>query len=124
MKSNQLKAIQIGYGEDQLIFHCRMISVAEEESYDAKFNDIADSDTEKHEKQFELCKEALGEFAAEMPQKLVKKKGEFVKEPLGDGTPYDAINAVFKERTPENERIIRRAFSLFKAQLDPDIRFL
>ena len=124
MKSDELKPIEVGYGEDKVIFHCRMITVAEEETYDQKFNDIADSDSEKYAKQYDVCRSALGEFSSAPPEKWVKAKGEKKKEALPGETPTSAIDAYFKERTAKNERIIRTAFRLFKAQLDPDVSFL
>lgn len=119
-----MKPIEIGYEERKFIFYPRMMSVAEEAAHDVKFADVAETDTEKFSKQFDLCKEFLGEFSEKVPDELVKKKGELVKTPLGDGTPFEAINKVFTERTAENERIIRRLYSLYKSQLDPDFRFL
>ncbi len=123
-KSNHLKPIEIGYGDEKVIFHLRMISIAEEETISRKFADLADS-TEKYQKEFEICKEALGEFSISMPQRLEKVKGEFVKKPLAEAeTAAGAIDTFFKERTPEKERIVRDAYFMFKRLLSPDGRFL
>lgn len=126
IKANTLKPLETGYGDSRVIFHLRMISVAEEDSVQQKFNDISDSDTDKWQKQFEICRDALGEFSTEMPQRLERVKGEFTRVPLVEKaeTPTAAIDAFFKERTIENERVIRDAYWLFKSQLASDSRFL
>jgi len=123
-KSNELKPIEIGYGEEKVIFHLRMISIAEEETTTRKFTDIADS-TEKYQKEFDICKEALGEFSVSMPQRLEREKGELVRRPLNNAeTPGGAILQHFSERTAQNERIVRDAFFMFKQMLAPAARFL
>lgn len=126
IKPNSIKPIEIGFGDSKVIFHLRMISVAEEDAVQQKFNDIADSDTEKWQKQFEICRDALGEFSIEMPQRLEKEKAEFKRVPLVEKaeTPQAAIDQFFKERTIENERVVRDAYWLFKSQLASDSRFL
>ena len=126
IKPNTLKPIEIGFGDSKVIFFLRMISVAEEDAVQQKFNDIADSDTEKWQKLFDVCRDALGEFSTDMPQRLEKEKGEFKRVPLVENaeTPTDAIDIYFKERSIENERVIRDAYLLFKSQLGSDSRFL
>jgi hypothetical protein len=126
IKPNTLKPIEIGFGESKVIFHLRMISVAEEDAVQQKFNDISDSDTDKWQKQYDVCRDALGEFSVEMPQTLLKEKAEFKRVPLVEAaeTPTAAIDVFFKERTIENERTIRDAFWLFKSQLASESRFL
>lgn len=126
MKANSLKPIESGYGDDKVIFFLRMISIAEEDEYNVKFNDISDSDSEKYPKTFAILKEALGEFSTEMPVKLEKVKGEFVRVPLVKDaqTPAEAINAAFNQRTIENERTVLSVYNRFKNQLSPETRFL
>lgn len=126
IKPNKLKPIEIGYGESKVIFYLRMISVAEESELTDRFTAIADADFEKWQKQFDVCKNALGEFSEQMPERLEKEKGEFKKVPLVDiaETPTAAIDQFFKERTIENERVIRDAYWLFKSQLASESRFL
>lgn len=125
MKQNKLKPIEIGFGDDKVIFHLRMISVAEEDSVQQRFNDVAD-DFDKWQKEFEICRDAICEFSIEMPERLEKENGEFKKVALVEDTltPEEAIGKFFAERTVENERVIRDAFWLFKRQLAPEARFL
>lgn len=126
IKANTLKPIEVGYGDSKVIFFMRMVSIAEQDEVEQKFNDISDTDTEKWQKEFQICRDCLGAFSSEMPQRLEKEKGEFVRVPLVENaaTPTDAIDKFFKERTIENERVVRDAYRLFKAQLSPDSRFL
>lgn len=126
IKPNTLKPIETGFGESKVIFHLRMISLAEQSAIELRFNDIADSDTEKWQKQFEITRSALGEFSSEMPQRLEKEHGEFVKKPLVEEaeTPTVAIDKFFAERTIENERVLNDAYLLFRSQLSPSARFL
>lgn len=122
---NKLKPIEVGYGDDKVIFYPASMSVAQENELDQQFNEIADSDIEKYQKEFDICKMALGEFSDQMPVKLVKEKGEFKKVPLNDKqTAVEAIKEFFAERTVENERIIRLAYGMLKSQQNPEVRFL
>lgn len=125
MKS-QLKPIEIGYEDRKFVFHLRMVSVAEESDYDQRFADIAESDPNKYDREFQLCKQALGEFSIGAPEKVITEKGKPKRVPIDSKAESSlaAIEKAFAERTPENERLIRRAYSIFKSQLDPDIRFL
>lgn len=116
MKKHSLKPIEIGYGEEKIIFYPRLITVAEQDEIQARLNDVADTDTDKYQKEYEICREALENFASSPAEILVKEKGEFKKVSLE--ADY------FTERTPQTERIIRSAYQLFLGQLQPDYRFL
>lgn len=124
IKPNKLKPIEIGFGESKIIIYPRMASIAEENDVQERFNEIADADHEKWQKQYEICREALGEFSEEMPATLVKEKGEYKPVKLEGNTPTDALNKFFAERTVENERTVRDAFWLIKSQWSSDSRFL
>lgn len=119
MKSQPLKSIEIGYGEEKVIIHPGMISVAEQDDVQQRLNDVADTDTEKYQKEFEICREALEEFSAQPAEKLIKEKGEYKRVPLEGG-----LTKHFAERTVENERVVRGAYQLFLQQLQPEARFL
>lgn len=116
MKKQTLKPIEIGYGEEKIIFYPRMISVAEQDEIQARLNDIADNDTEKYQLEYEICREALETFADKAAERLEKEKGEFKRLPLEPD--------YFAARTPQSERIVRVAYQLFLSQLQPDARFL
>ena len=126
IKSSKLKPVEIGFGESKVVFFMRMISVAEQDSIEMQFNDISDADTDRWQKEFEICRTALGEYSSEMPKRLEKEKGETLHVDLIENaeSPTAAIDAFFKERTAENERVIRDAYQVFKRQLSPEYRFL
>lgn len=121
---NELKPIEIGYGDNKFVFYLRAISVAQEDELTDKFNEVSD-DFDKYQKEFELCRSALGEFSVKMPDKVFKEKGGTVKIPLDDKENIsDAVNSFFGERTIENERIIRNAFAAFRSLQQPTVSFL
>jgi predicted nucleotide-binding protein (sugar kinase/HSP70/actin superfamily) len=109
-----MKPIEIGYAT-KYIFYPKMISVAQEDEISQKLRDAPATD--KYQKEYEICLEALTVHAEKPAVKLVKEKGELVAKDIQTAEE-------FKERTTENERLIRDAFGLFKAQLSPDSRFL
>lgn len=119
MKQVDLKSFEVGFGENKVIVHPRMISVAEQDEVQSRFNDIADTDTEKYQKQFEICREALDTFSSQPAERLIKEKGEFKRVAIEGG-----LNQHFAERTPENERIVREAYQLVLAQMRPESRFI
>ena len=119
MKPVTLKSIEIGYGDDKVIIHPRMASVAEVDEVQRSLNDVADTDTEKYQKEFCICRDAIESFSASPPERLEKVKGEFKRFPLDGG-----LAARFAERTVENERIIREAYQLILVQCRPESRFL
>jgi len=119
MKPQSLKTIEIGFGDNKVRIHPRIISVAEQDEIQNRFNDIADTDTQKYQLEFEICREALDTFSAAPAEKLVKEKGEYKAVPIEGG-----LTAHFAERTPENERTVRSAYQLFLTQLQPSAIFL
>lgn len=127
MMKNKLKSIVVGFGGDEeVVFHPRAISLAEQEDVSMKFSDISDSDDEKSQKEFDLCKQAVAEWSEKIPQKLIREKGEvkFVDLVENPESSLDAIERYFGERTNENERVIREAYFLILGQQKPNSRFL
>lgn len=126
MKSAQLKPIQVGYGDEQIIIFPRIISRAEEDIYNQRFADIADSDELKYQKEFEICLDFLGEYSIQLPEKTIIVEGKTERVPLIDGaeTPTAALLEYFSDRTAVSERIVTEAYYLFKRQLNPSARFL
>lgn len=119
MKPINLKPIEVGYGDEKVIIHPRMISVAEQNSVHEQLTDIADTDTEKYQKEFQILRDALDEFSAQPAERLEKVKGEFKRLPIEGG-----LAAHFANRTNESERIVRKAYELFVEQLSPDGSFM
>lgn len=120
-----MKPIEIGFDNNKVVFYPRMISVAEEDALTRKLRDAADEEVDRYKNEYEICREALGEYSEKMPERFEEKQGEITRVPLTDAaTPAQAIADFFKERTPENERIVRDAYYLFREQLRPSARFL
>lgn len=119
MKPVTLKPIEIGYGKDKIVIFPRMISVAEQEDVQSKFTDIADTDTEKYQKEFEICRNAIDEFSERTVCRLEKDKGEYQHLVIEGGA-----TAHFADRTTENERVVREAYQLMLGQMRPESRFL
>jgi hypothetical protein len=126
MKSAELKPFKVGYGDEKIVFHPRMATVAEVDDVNQQLNDIADSDDQKYQKDFDIRITAISEWSAEAPQKLVKIKGEFQRQPLIEDaeSTLDAMKRFFGDRTPENERVIRAAYNAYNLQFNPEIDFL
>lgn len=114
-----MKSFEIGYGDDKVIIHPKLVTVAESEDVQRKLNDITDTDTEKYQKEFEICRGALDAFSAKPAEKLVKEKGEYKRVPIEGG-----LTAHFATRTVESERIVREAYQIVMALQRPDSRFL
>ncbi|HEX8289828.1 MAG TPA: hypothetical protein VF556_17735 [Pyrinomonadaceae bacterium] len=96
-------SFEVGFRNNKTRFDLRMISIAEEEEIRLKFTDIADSDSEKEEKEYEICLEALTKFSVKLESGFRTK---------------------FSDRTVTNERIIRAAYREFRSALTPEVTFL
>lgn len=118
MKPIKLKKFEVGFGDERIVFSPRMISVAEQNSVHEQLSDIAATDTDKYQKEFEVLRDALDDFAAEPTERLEKIKGEFKRLPIEGG-----LKTYFAERNLVNERIVRRAYELFIEQLSPESSF-
>lgn len=126
MKPDKLQPIECGYGDDKFIFHLRMISLAESDAIDARLAEILPKDADRYDRQFQILRDVLGQFSCDAPQRVVMKNGEAVTVPLVEkaGTPAEAINTAFAERTARSERVVRTVYNVFFSQLTPDYRFL
>lgn len=98
-------SFEVGYGKEKTRFDLRMISVAEEEEISEEFTESADiSDkSEKTEKEYWVCKNALYRFA--------------------DKNAAHLKTSIFDTYNTKNERIIRRAYLMFKNGLEPESSF-
>ena len=114
-----MKPFEIGYGEDKVVIHPRLATVAEVDDVQRQLNDISDSDTEKYNLEFQICRDALDAWSKVPAEKLVKDKGEYKRVKIEGG-----LKAHYAERTPENERIVREAYQIVCTQFRPDSRFV
>src|SRR5688572_10900802 len=115
MSEHKLKPIEIGY-EKKYTFHPTMISIAEENELNQQFLDSSDNGTQDYQREYEICRDALGKYCA--PATVESNcKGKITEKEIN-------VAEEFKERTPENERIVRDTYLLWKEQLAPTARFL
>lgn len=94
-------SFEIGYKENKTRFDLRMISVAEEMEIQEQFNNLADNDSEKSAKEYQICLDALSKFSV---------------------NDFDKTN--FSEMDVKNERVIRAAYRQFMYAMNPTIDFL
>lgn len=124
MKSNELDPIESGFGEDKIIVYLRRIWTEEEETYNQKFTELADLPDAKA-REFEVIRDALGEFSVRVPEKFVLIEGQIKAVPVNDKpNPKEAIDEYFAVRTLVNDRVIRDIFWSFRRAQEPETRFL
>lgn len=126
MKPAELKPFKVGYGDEMIAFYPRMASDAELDEVNLRFAEISDSDDQKYQKLFDIRIEAIAEFSAKPPQKIVKEKGEvkYVDLVKDAESALDALRRYFGSRTPEAEKIVRAAYNGFVNQMTPEVDFL
>lgn len=126
MKSAELKPFKIGYGDELIVFYPRMPFDAELDDVQLKLAEISDTDDQKYQKLYDIRLEAIAEFSAQTPQKVVKEKGESKYVDLVE-TPestLDAMKRYFGDRTAESEKIIRATYNAYLNLAQPEISFL
>ncbi len=125
IKPANLKAFKVGYGDDKVAFYPRMASDAEMETVNQQLMNVADDDN-KDRKTFEIRREAIAEWSAEIPKRVVKEKSEvkFVDLVQNAESAADALKRFFPEPTAESEKIIRTAYNAFVNLMQPEIDFL
>lgn len=114
-----MKSFEIGYGDEKIIIHPKMGSIAQTDEIDRQLLDVSDSDESKHDVEFEIFKQALDTFSAKPAEKIIREKGVPKRVPIEGG-----IAAHFTTRTAESERIVREAYSIVVAQMRPSSSFL
>lgn len=118
------RTINIGasHGDgNEVIFHLRSISTAEENRYTAQFSDISDVDSfeVRAEKEYGILVDAIASWSEEEP--TIKVKG--VVEATSSESPAAGVRAYFEERTNEKERIANQVVLAFRRKLQPDVVF-
>lgn len=114
-----LKSFEIGYGDNKIRIHPKMVSVETADEFQRQLNDIADSDSDKNEKEFQICRAAIDAFSDRPAEKLVSDKGASKAVAIEGG-----LTAHFPARTPESDRIVRNAYQIIQSQFMPDSRFI
>lgn len=122
--SSKIYNIGASHGDEEVIFHLRSISLAEENRYTARYAEISDldSDEKRAEQEYAILTDVLADWSSVAP--TVKING---KEEDGEGsveiTPALAVKAYFEERTPEKERTAQQVVLQFRRKLQPKVVF-
>lgn len=112
-------------GGEEIIFHLRGISVAEETRYTNQYAEISDldSDEKKAEKEYAILTDSLATWSEKAPtvkQNGVESGPTVVEKPL---TPGDAVRLYFADRTPEKERTAQQVVLQYRRKLQPRVVF-
>lgn len=113
--------------KEEVIFHLRGISVAEENRYTARFADISDLDSVelRAEKEYEILTDSLAIWSEKFPTIKVDGKELTVGEegaPSFD-TPEAAVRAYFAEKTNDKERTAQQVVIQYRRKLQPEVVF-
>lgn len=121
------RVIKIGSGYDgqATVFALRTITLAEENTFLNRFEEIADTEdaTKKADQQFDILIDALASWSVEMP---MIKNGDKKDKPAVEkaDNPADAVRKYFQDKTGEKERIANQVVLNFRAKLSPTVVFL
>lgn len=116
--------IGVKHGSAEVVFHLRVISVAEENRYAARFLAIPDKDTEerKAELEYSIFVDSLAAWSEEPLTARTESGDESLVYP-GINTPADSVKEFFKEKTPYTERIAPAVIGRYRMKLQPDVVF-
>lgn len=112
------------HGDEEIIFHLRSISVAEENRYTSRYSEISDldSDERRAEQEYEILTDSLASWSEKAP--TIKLAGK--EAPVGENgseSPAAAVTAYFAERTNEKERTAQQVILQFRRKLQPKVVF-
>ena len=126
IKPRNLKPIKGGYDDSKVAFYPRMISQAELDAVEQQLSEAAAETVDKHQKSFEIKRQAIADWSTKLPEEIVTEKGVSKLVPLVKvfaGIP-DAMNQFFAERTIENERTISAVYNAFVSLQAAEVDFL
>lgn len=116
-------SFSIGRGEEKIVLHLKMLSLAEEAEFLKRFADIADlGASTKAEKEYQILVDSLADWSVASPQKYEKE--ELVSLFTDESTPADAVHKYFETRTVVKERLANAAVIAFRNALQPEVSFL
>lgn len=115
-------SFSVGYKHELPTFHLRMISMAEENAFNARFVDIADKDPAKDDKQYQIKVDALADWSVQMPTR--KEDGEDIPLMNGQPTPAATIKAYFAEKSTDKEWIAEFAIRALRIRTQPEVTYL
>ncbi len=125
------RVISVGatHGAEEIIFHLRTISVAEETRYTNRYAEISDLDSveRKAELEYNILTQALASWSEKPP--TIKQEGKEVAAPVAATgeekatTPEAVVTAYFAERTNEKERTAQQVVLQYRRKLQPNVVF-
>lgn len=102
-------------------FVLKMLTVAEDADYAQRFVQIADKKgAAKAAAEYAIYRDSLADWSVEMP---TVENGNGKAEPMGKGTPAEAVRAFFSEKVPSREWLAVTAVSAFRNSLFPSVSF-
>ena len=120
-----VKVYSVGasHGDEEIVFHLRSISTAEETRYTnryAEINDL-DSDEKKAEQEYGILTDVIASWSERDP--TLKQAGKGVAPDTPYETPHAAVMAYFAERTNEKERTAQQVVLQYRRKLQPKVVF-
>lgn len=122
--SNRVYNVGASHGGEEIIFHLRSISVAEETRYTDRYAEISDLDSVelKAQQEYDIIVDALASWSDKAPTIKIAGKEAPVGE-TGAETPEAAVRAYFAERTNEKERTAQQVVLQYRRKLQPQVVF-
>lgn len=124
----KIYSIGASHGDEEVVFHLRSISVAEENRFTTRYAEIndLDSDEKKAEQEYQIATESLAAWSEKNP--TVKRGGKELAAGdegslAGSESPAAAVTAYFAERTNEKERTAQQVMLQFRRRLQPKVVF-
>jgi hypothetical protein len=123
----KIYSIGASHGDEEIIFHLRSISVAEENRYTSRYAEIndLDSDEKRADQEYEILTEAIASWSEQNP--TVKRGGKELAADegslAGSESPAAAVKAFFAERTNEKERTAQQVVLQYRRKLQPKVVF-
>jgi hypothetical protein len=124
----KIYAIGASHGDEEIVFHLRSISVAEENRFTSRYSEIndLDSDEKRAEQEYEIQTEAIANWSEKNP--TVKRGGKELQASdegslAGSDSPAAAVAAYFAERTNEKERTAQQVLLQYRRRLQPKVVF-
>jgi hypothetical protein len=107
--------------DETVTFHLRIISVAEDKEYLQRFAAIAEKKGQaKSDAEMDIYTDALASWSCEIP---TRSNGDGKEQPVGSGTPAEAVKAYFKDRTAAKQWLAVTAVSAYRSDLYPSVSF-
>jgi hypothetical protein len=93
----------------------------EDKEYSQRFVGIADKKGDaRAAAEYQIYVDALAAWSDDAP---TRSNGTSKAEPVGKGSPAEAVKAYFKDRTPSKEWLAVTAISAYRNDLYPEVSF-